>query len=332
MVSTGKLRLMTELEMDSIERFTPTVNDKGRVSYLEATNLLTARDVSSVEALNFLAERGLLNKDYKTKVYVCPSCQVEGLQYITGCPSCETTHTICTRFFEHKQCGFSAPAEVFEVKNGGDTYHCSECDENTEFSELHITQGHLCKECGEAFDTPSHQLWCLECLHICPPANANEQTLYEYELTEKGEYWYKTQIEARELLVDEFNARGFDVSTDAELRNDEGAVYNVHVHANDELLNQRIIADIHSRATSEDIQYLSKAAEDLVAQPFLLTTDDSVPETTLQTAHQHGVTLLWIQQDGSIIRYDSVEDEYGSHETIIDRLSSAVGFKSAEES
>lgn len=332
MVSTGELRLMAELATDSIECFAPTVTDEGRVNYPEAAKLLTERDALSIEALNSLAERKLLNKEYKTKVYVCPSCQIEGLQYITGCPSCETTHTIRTRFFEHKLCSYLAPSEAFETEDNEDAYYCPNCQDDVEFSEFHILQKHLCNECNESFDSPSHQLWCLECLHICPPANATEQTLYEYELTEKGERWYRTQIEARELLADEFDTRGFDVSVDAEPRNDEGILYDVHIHARDELLNQRIIADIHSKATSENIQYLSRAAEELQAQPLLLITDESVSENTLQTAYQCSVTLLWIDQDGSIKRYDSVEDEYRSPGTIIDRLSSAVGFKSAEES
>ncbi|MFC6905754.1 hypothetical protein [Halalkalicoccus tibetensis] len=323
---------MAELGTDSIECFAPTVNDKGRVNYPEVAKLLTERDSSSIEALNSLAERGLLNKEYKTKVYICPSCQIEGLQYITGCPSCKSTHTIRTRFFEHKPCSYSAPSDAFETEDNGDLYYCPNCEDKVEFSEFHILQKHLCNECDESFDNPNHQLWCLECLHICPPANATEQTLYEYHLTENGDRWYRTQTEARELLADEFDTRGFDVSVDTELQNDEGILYDVHIHARDELLNQRIIADIHSTVTPENIQYLGRVAEELQAQPYLLITEDSAPETTLQAAYQHGVTLLWIDQNGSIQRYESLEDEHRSPGTIIDRLSSAVGFKSAEES
>lgn len=330
MVSTGKLRLIAELDEKSIECFTPTVSDEGCVDYPEAAKLITRRDSSSIEALNSLAERRLLEKEYTTKVYVCPSCHAEGLQYITGCPSCETTDTIRTTFFEHSQCDYTAKSKEFETENGVDTYYCPSCEDNVEFSELQMTQKHLCNECDETFDHPSHRLWCLECLHICPPEKATEQTLYEYELTEQGKHWYRTQTEARELLADEFATRGFDVSIDADLRSGEGTSYEVHIHATDDLLDQRIVADVHSTATSEEIQYISSVAEELQAQPFLLITDDSMPENMLQIAHQHDVTLLWIDQDNSINRYDLLENEYRSPGNIIDRLSSAVGFKSAE--
>lgn len=333
MVSTGKLRLVSELSNESIKHFSPTISDEGQVTYPEAEELLNQQDGTSVEALNSLAEKGLFTKEYTSKVYVCPSCHVEGLQYITACPSCEDTHTIHTTFFEHESCGHTAESQQFETEESMDTLYCPNCDVAVDSSELAITQRHLCNECGKSFEQLSHRLWCLDCLHLCQPEKAIEQTLYEYELTEEGEQWYEVQTEARKLFVDEFDTRGFDVSLDVELQTDDDSdePYEVHLYATDELLNQRIVADVHSVATSEKLQYISTAAEEVQAQPVLLLIGDSMPDDLLQIANQYGVTILWVDQHDSIRRYESVDDEYRPTGNIIDRLSSAVGFKSAEK-
>lgn len=330
MVSVSELQLLSELSKGSVEDFKPTVSDEGEVTYPETTELLAQQERTSVETLNGLASRGFLHKEYTTKVYVCPSCQADGLQYITACPSCENTHTIRTTFFEHDQCGFTAQAENFEIGDRTDTQQCPNCEDEVDSSDITIIQKQLCKGCDESFVHPSHRLWCLECFHLCEPEKATEQTLYEYELTEKGESWYEVQVQARELLADEFATRGFDVTLDADLQTDEDRLYKVHLHATDELLNQRIVADIHSVVDSEKINEINTVAKAFRAQPLLLTTDESISDEMLRIANQHGVTMLRVDQSGSIRRYESVDDEYRPAENIIDRLSSAVGFTSTK--
>lgn len=330
MVSAGKLQLLSKLSDGSVKYFKPTVSDKGEVAYPETEDLLADQDGTSVEVLDTLAEREFLHREYTTKVYVCPSCQSDGLQYITACPSCEGTHTIRTTFFEHEQCGFTAQSENFEIDNCTDTQQCPDCGMEVDSSNINIMQKQLCKGCDESFDHPSHRLWCLDCFHLCEPEKATEQTLYEYELTEKGKNWHEAQVRVRELLADEFASRGFDITLDADLQSDEGRSYKVHIHATDELLNQRIVADIHSVVDPEKIKYISTVAESFRAQPLLLVTDKSISDDMLQIINQHGVTMLWVDQSGSIRRYESLNNGHRDDENIIDRLSSAVGFTSTK--
>lgn len=330
MVSVGKLQLLSKLSDGTVEYFKPTVSDEGEVAYSETEDLLAHQDGTSVEALDALAERGFLHKEYTTKVYVCPSCQTDGLQYITACPFCENTHTIRTTFFEHEQCGFTARSENFEIEDHTDTQQCPDCEKEVDSSNINIIQKQLCENCNESFDHPSHRLWCLDCLYLCEPEEATEQTLYEYKLTEKGENWHEAQVGTRKLLANEFDTRGFDVTLDTDMQSDEDGLYKVHIHATDELLNQRIVADIHSVVDSEKIKHISTVAEVFHAQPLLLATDESISDDMLQIANQHGVTMLWVDQSGSIRRYESLDNEYSSSGNIIDRLSSAVGFTSTK--
>ncbi|KYH25027.1 hypothetical protein HAPAU_28480 [Halalkalicoccus paucihalophilus] len=332
MVSVSKLQLLSKLSDGTVEDFKPTVSDEGEVAYPETEDLLAHQDGTSIEALDALAGRGFLHKEYTTKVYICPSCQADGLQYITACPFCEDTHTIRTSFFEHEQCGFTAQSEDFEIGDHTETQQCPDCEKEIDSSNITIMQKQLCKGCGESFDHPSHRLWCLDCFYLSEPEKATEQTLYEYELTEKGENWHEAQVGTRELLADEFASRGFDVTLDAALQNDEDGdeLYKVHIHATDELLNQRIVADIHSAVDSEKIKHISTVGKLFHAQPLLLATDESISDDVLQIANQHGVTMLWVDQSGSIRRYESIDDEYRPAGNIIDRLSSAVGFTSTK--
>lgn len=325
MVSTGKLRLLSSLNAGSPECFEPTVDDEGRVEYSEAHDILNRGDGTGMEALTSLAERGFLHKEYTTKVYVCPSCQIEGMQYSTACPFCETTHTVRTSFFEHDHCGYTGESTEFEPEDDTDMYQCPDCEREFDSADITIEQKHLCKECGESVESPSHRLWCIDCLHLCPPRKATEQPLYDYELTEKGTQEYETQTTARERLADELDTRGFDVSIDTTVSTDETESYPVHIHAEDDLLSQQIVADIHSTVTSDKLQYISTAAQEIGAQPLLLTPDGSISRETLQIAHQHGVTILWIAQDDSLKRHQSVDDQHRTRSNIVDRLSSAVG-------
>lgn len=332
MSSPGELRLLSKLIEGSIERFEPTVTDKGRVEYREVQGLLTRRDGTSREALNTLAERGLLTQDYTTKTYVCPSCQTDGMQYITACPSCGATNTIRTTFFEHESCGYMDESKAFEIEDDADIYYCPNCEDEVDASVIAITQKHLCKGCSEPFESPNHRLWCLDCLHLCSPRKATEQTLYQYELTEEGENWYEVQTSARTLLADELTTRGFDVHVDTNVQAGENESYPVHVLAEDDLLNQRIVADIHSTVDSDKLNYISTAARAVQTQPLLLAIDDRLSDDMLQIANKQGVVMLWIDRDGSIRRYESLSDDHRSGANIIDRLSSAVGLTPREDS
>ena len=326
MVSTGKLRVVSKLCEGPVEYFDPTVSEKGQVRYPEVDDLLTRRDGTSIEVLNSLAERGILHQEYTTKVYVCPSCQTDGMQYITACPFCEATHTIRTTFFTHEHCDYMAESREFEIENEPETYYCPDCEDELNSSDIDIQQKYLCNECGESFDTPNHRLWCLDCLHICSPTRATEQTLYKYELSKDGENWYEIQTEARELLANELTTRGFKVDIDTNVQNEENESYPVHIYAEDELLNQQIVADIHSTVNSSKFQYISTIADEIQAQPLLLISDDSISDEVFQSVDHHKVILLWIDQDGSIRRYEPPDDKQRSGANIIDRLSSAVGF------
>lgn len=327
MVSTDKLRLLSALSTGTISKFEPNINDRGHVEYPEAQEILDEKFDTPRESFDLLADLGFLEKIYIIKVYVCPTCQEEGMQYITACPHCEDTHTSRTTFLEHDQCGYMAPPAEFETDEK-DRYHCPDCNSAFDSSKATIENLHLCQECGERFANPNHRLWCRDCFNLHPPEEARENILYEYTLTEEGENWHENQITARELLAEQFDSRGFDVDIDSTVRDEEGSTYPIHIYAEDDLLDERIVADVHSTIDPTDIEYIDRVAQRIDARPLLLTTDTTIPDDSIPAAQQSGLTILWIGRDGSIKRLESFDADRPASSNIVDRLATAVNFSS----
>ncbi|WP_336343385.1 TackOD1 domain-containing metal-binding protein [Halalkalicoccus ordinarius] len=327
MVRADALRLLSALSDGSLAGVEPTIDEEGRVEYTEAQHYLEFHGASPRETLDSLAGVGLLEKEYTSKTYVCPSCRTGGLQFITACPYCESTHTDRPAFFEHDSCGYVGPSTEFEENDLSDEHRCPNCDARFDSSELTIERKHRCQECEERFDTPAHRLWCRDCLHLCPPEEAIENTLYDYRLSDDGERWCSSQIDARDLLADEFESRGFEVEVDITVRDGEKA-YPVHLRAQDALLDQQLVADVHSGVDAGDVRYIDLVAQRLEARPLVLSVDDDPSTELLRTATEQGVTILRLERDDSITRPSAVEVETESGSNLVKRVTSAFDLSS----
>jgi hypothetical protein len=327
MASVSKFRLVSALHTGSPSRFEPTIGTEGRVEYKNASEFLDQYSGTDTEALDSLADRNLIDKEYTTKVYVCPSCRSEGMQFITACPHCDSTHSVSTSFFEHERCGYTDQTTAFET--GEETYRCPGCETETDPSELTMAEyNHLCMDCDEPFATPEHRLWCRKCSYVCPPHDTAERTLYEYTLSEEGEQWYTIQTDARDILADGLESRGFDVRIETEATGPGDETYLVHLYARDELLDQGLIVDIHSAIDLEKLTHIAAAAQQTGARPALLTTAAQISDETLHSADQHGVMVLMIETDGSLKRPRPMDADRHADSNIVDRLTSAVDFGS----
>lgn len=326
MVRADALRLLSALSDGSLAGFEPTIDDEGRVEYAEARRRLEYHGASPRETLDSLSEVGLLDRTYTTKAYVCPSCRTEGLQYITACPYCESTHTDRPAFFEHDACGYSGPSTEFEEGGSGE-HRCPNCDVRFDSSELTIERKHRCLDCEERFDSPAHRLWCRSCLDLHPPDEAIENILYDYGLSDDGERWYDSQVTARDRLAEEFESRGFDVEVDAVVQDGEES-YPVHLRAEDALLGQELVADVHSIVDAENVRYVETAARRLGARPLLLSVNDDPSAELLETAGEHGVTVLRLERDGSITRSSTVEVGTQAGSNLVKRVTSAFDLSS----
>lgn len=322
MVSVNESRLIAALHSGDVTLFEPTIDERGHVAYEDARSLVESRDESAVDVLASLSESEMIESEYTHKVYVCPSCQAKGLQYITACPACESTHGARTPFFEHDVCGHMGQSETFQSDGSGSHYSCPNCEDEFDSSELTIEQRYLCNDCGESFDSPSQRLWCIECHDLHPTHDAEEHILYEYTLSADGQRRYEVLTEARELLAETLETRGFQVEVETNISNDSDEPHAVHVHATDDLLGQQFVVDVHETVTASDVRSIGSAARRIGADPMLLVLTPS--DDTVSLANQEGVTVLLIEQDGSFKRLQSTDADLQSDQDLVNRLTMAV--------
>lgn len=325
MVSPGKLRAIRELRDGDREAFEPTIDEAGRVSYPFAEDHVDDGDGEPVDVLETLADRGVLASEFQHKVYVCPSCSSEGLQYSTGCPHCGSVHATRERAVVHPECGRTIGPEHGEKREDppeGETEneYCPECDEEVPADDVEADRRYRCRDCESWFDEPTHRLWCRECPRVYAPGDVHERALYRYPLTDAGEQWVTAQVAGRRSLAETLEARGYETSVDTGVGTPAGETVPVHVHAEDDLLDDRIVADVHSRPTTGDVRRLLEAAGDR-ARPMIVLTDGEVDEHVAGLLDAEDVTVASTTEEGFSREY-VVTDGPEESSQLLDRLGS----------
>lgn len=315
MVAPDRLQLLVDLSNGTAEEYTPVVDEETReVSYPEARQVVGDADREVLEAL---ADRSLLERTFEEKVYLCPSCEAEGMQYTTVCRNCESPYAVETEVLYHPECETTRPKAEFATDDG---FRCPTCETDVPDEEVHGSWGYVCHDCEACTDAPDHRLWCRSCDRLAPLEDGIERVLCRYDLSATGEGWLETQLAAREAIRSALESRGFDTRTDEPIDREE-TIDRVHVYGEDPLLDRAVVADVHERATLEDIERLRDAAEN--ASAILVTTSGTVDERVAAVARKEGIKILGVGEDGELRReIDVTEDAPGP--TLIQRLTSAV--------
>ena len=323
MVSPGTLSALTALADGTTAEYEPSIDtDTGDVSYPAAETHLNEGDPTAYDALESLARREVLDKTFEEKVYICPGCGAEGMQYTTACQGCGSAHTVETELFEHMECGHIAPREEFEV--APEEFVCPECEAELDSLES-VERGmrHVCQDCESYFETPEHGLRCRDCADIYVPSDAIERVLCRYALTGDGERWVEAQLAARESMVEMLEDRGFDARANTTIRAD-GAEHPVHVYGEDALLDSRIVAAVHERPDNGAATHLRDVAADVNARPFLITTLGSVDEGVDALAEREDMRILSAEADGTLRNDYQVTDRPRTSQSLVQRIASAV--------
>lgn len=335
MVSPGALRALSELQSGDNDAFEPSIGETGVVTYPAVERHLEGRDGTALEFLETMVDRGVLSSEFRHKVYVCPTCSAEGMQYATGCSNCGSIHATQEPTLVHPVCGgalgadrIDDPAEPENATNEPDpdrstpqdTVYCSDCDEEVTLDDLERDRRYRCHDCDSWVDVPTHRLWCRDCSDTSPPEDAHEQPLYRYSLTSFGDRWITEQLDGRRSLAVTLEERGYDttVDTTVPVADDE---LSVHVYADDALFDDRIVADVHGSPTQDDVRRLAEAAHATGARPIVLLTDGSVDERVAGLVDERDVTVV-SAADGELTREYGVNERSGDERRLIDRLGS----------
>lgn len=300
--------------------FTPETGAGGAIEYPRAAQLLDDRDEQVVDVLERFGARGVLAGEFVSKVYSCPECSTQGMQYTSACPSCESAHAVETTVLEHRACGLTAPESEFRR---GDEFVCPECETTVQSEEFDRDERYVCRECDEQFTEPDHRLWCRECLYMFPPGETIERALYRYRLTDDGREWIEHHQVAREAAADTLEERRFEVSVDATVEG-EGRSYPVHVFAEDQLLGERRVVALSERPTEEEVESFCELARRVGAHPIIVTTTGAVPEEVAERANTSELTLLSARPDGTLDSDFDVGDTATRNRSLFQRFTSAM--------
>ncbi|SEH14427.1 hypothetical protein SAMN04487967_1596 [Natronorubrum sediminis] len=315
MVSPGELRLVNKLTEK--ESFEPEITDTGAVSYPDVTQLLDDADGKPADVLEHFASRDVLAGEFVSKVYICPECTTEGLQYTTVCPACEAPNATETLVLEHA-CGYAGPELEFDA---GDKYHCPDCEMELQSEDVDETTRYVCNECTEIADVPDERLWCRECFSIIQTLAAIERVLYRYSLSPTGKQWLSRQKDARQTIAEALEERRFEIEIDMTVTT-EATSQSVHVFAEDSMMGDQRVVGIYETPDTDRVDEFCEIANSLEAHPIVITTSGTVEEDVTARAESAELTLLAFDGDGTLTtEYDTVgSDKQG----FLQRLTAAI--------
>nr|WP_282594464.1 hypothetical protein [Halomarina salina] len=319
-VSSRTLRLVAELAEESEEAYRPTVVD-GVVVYRSAERILSD-DERPHEALEALAERGILDRTFDGKVYLCPECESEEMTFTTACPDCGSTHVVEREFIECEGCDRAAPAAAFERDDS--EIVCHECNSTMTADSVERSRQYVCEACGEDTELPLNALQCTADEFLSAPTEAIERVLYSYELGANGQEWLEEQLRARRVVAEELASRGYNVEEEATVTGRSGTDHHLHVHAADDLLGERLVATVHELPLTEDVVGLIDAAADLDARPILVSTLGTVSVEVADRAEREEVTILTVDDDGTVSRSYEVTEDLTDAPSFIERITTAL--------
>lgn len=334
MVSPGKLRALSELQSEDRDAFDPSIAETGAVTYPSVERHLDERDGAPLDFLESMVDRGVLSSEFQHKVYVCPNCSAEGMQYATGCSNCGSIHATRESTLVHPVCGGALgsdghddtehPTDEADARaNPQDTLYCSDCKEEVTLDDLEHDSRYRCHDCDSWADSPTHRLWCRDCRRTYPPEDTREQPLYRYPLTSVGEQWITEQLDGRRSLAATLEARGYETIVDTTVPTASDDERSVHVYANDGLFDDRIVAGVHDSPTPDDVNRLVETAEANDARPIHLLTNGSVDERVAELFDEGDVTVV-SAADGDLSSEYGVDEHSHEERRLVDRLGSLI--------
>ncbi|WP_458209771.1 TackOD1 domain-containing metal-binding protein [Haladaptatus sp. NG-SE-30] len=314
---------MTDLRDDSLDGIHPTLDiETGQVTYPEATARLDERDGSAFEVLETLAKQDRLYREFQEKQYICPQCETKGMQYTSACPSCASPQTIRTERYRHGECGHEGTQEQFLDDDGDDGIICPECEMSLEsLGYLSSDPVHVCEKCDRIFDKADHRLRCRNCHLVAHPRRTTERILYQYYLTDQGVRWVEEQLTAREAAVKTLESRTLQTQIDTTVPNSSGEDVPVHIYAQDELLDDHIVAAVHELPDESDITKLLTIALDVDARALLITTSGNVVgEEIEQLVSDDRLTILRSTKDGALQRGFEIISDPTARNSFVGRI------------
>ena len=289
MLTPGTLGLLEAMADGPLADLEPTIGDRGTITYPDAEAYLPDDERAS-RVLDGLADRGILDREFREKVHRCPECEPTELRYETVCPECGSPETRRETILEHANCGYAAPRERFDAEG-----RCPDCgDSFVGITGEYATVGerHRCTACAWRFSEPEGRLRCRRCSQVLRPSRAPETIYYRYRFAESSRDWLYTQLAARGAVGDVLSRRGFETAREERVIGASGIEYLLDLYGVDAERGLAVLAAVAETPTAEDVIDVHATSIDVDAYPILLATGESPDAPVADLADHLDVGLL----------------------------------------
>lgn len=145
-------------------------------------------DIYQYSLLNQLSEEGYVKSQVHDKVHSCSSCNSGMLNYRECCPKCGSADLTTSDLIHHFVCANIGPEEDYKQ---GDDLVCPKCDKKLRHIGIDYDKPssmNRCNTCNHEFQSAKVKAICMDCGCDNELSQLGDHTIYNYEITEKGEY------------------------------------------------------------------------------------------------------------------------------------------------
>jgi hypothetical protein len=227
------MKLVAEMLAGDMVDIRPQLDFTSEVgfTYPIAEQILKAKGEAVLSVLEFLADKGILNRDFFDRLFRCPSCQSMNLRPSTHCPKCGSANIVRGRVLEHLICKHVGIEDDFLA---GGRYVCPKC--KVELRTIGVDYQSLgllrkCHDCGDIFNAPVLKWRCLKCSSLSAEDRVKEVNIYSYSLNETRRSRLEFELRPKSQLVEFLKRRGYEIVENAMMKGRSGAEHKLDMLA-----------------------------------------------------------------------------------------------------
>jgi hypothetical protein len=227
------MKLVAEMLAGDMVDIRPQLDFTSEVgfTYPIAEQILKAKGEAVLSVLEFLADKGILNRDFFDRLFRCPSCQSMNLRPSTHCPKCGSANIVRGRVLEHLICKHVGIEDDFLA---GGRYVCPKC--KVELRTIGVDYQSLgllrkCHDCGDIFNAPVLKWRCLKCSSLSAEDRVKEVNIYSYSLNEARRSRLEFELRPKSQLVEFLKRRGYEIVENAMMKGRSGAEHKLDMLA-----------------------------------------------------------------------------------------------------
>jgi len=227
------MKLVAEMLAGDMVDIRPQLDFTSEVgfTYPIAEQILKAKGEAVLSVLEFLADKGILNRNFFDRLFRCPSCQSMNLRPSTHCPKCGSANIVRGRVLEHLICKHVGIEDDFLT---GGRYVCPKC--KVELRTIGMDYQSLgllrkCHDCEDIFNAPVLKWRCLKCSSLSAEDRVKEVNIYSYSFNEARRSRLEFEIRPKSQLVEFLKRRGYEIVENATMKGRSGAEHKLDMLA-----------------------------------------------------------------------------------------------------